>query len=164
MPLIYKPIQSSLPVKDGKKLFYPRLVKMGKVVDTQRIGELIAQKASLTPGDVHNVVRNLMEVMREQLLNSRTVRLDGLGTFTMIARAGGKGVEVKEKVSASQIKGLRCQFTPESKRPEGSPTTRALTQGVEYVSLSELTKNFQVETEETPDEGGGSGEAPDPTA
>ena len=28
------------------------------------------EKASLTAGDVHNVIRNLMSVMREQLLNS----------------------------------------------------------------------------------------------
>ena len=51
--------------------------------------------------------------MREQLLNSRTVRLEGLGTFTMIAKAGGKGVVLESKVSSSQIVSLRCQFTPE---------------------------------------------------
>ena len=33
---------------------------------------------------IENVIRNLMSVMREQLLNSRTVRLEGLGTFTMV--------------------------------------------------------------------------------
>lgn len=135
MPLIYKPYQSTMKTKDSKKLFYPRLVKMGKVVDTQKLGELIAQKASLTPGDVHN----LIEVMCEQLLNSRTVRLDGLGTFTMIAKAGGNGVETAEKVNPGQIGNLRCQFTPEYKRPEGSPATRALTEGVEYVNINELT-------------------------
>lgn len=47
------------------------------MVNTQKMAELIAEKASLTPGDVHNVIRNLMSVMREQLLNSRTVRLEG---------------------------------------------------------------------------------------
>lgn len=142
MPLIYKAIQSTLPTKQGEKLFYPVLVKMGKVVDTQKIGQLIAQKASLTPGDVHNVVRNLMEVMREQLLNSRSVRLDGLGTFTLISRAGGKGVATKADVNPEQIKGLRCQFTPEYKRPAGTTTTRALTEGVEYVSLDEMAKRL----------------------
>ena len=79
------------------------------MVNTQKMAELIAEKASLTAGDVHNVIRNLMSVMREQLLNSRTVRLEGLGTFTMIAKAGGKGVELESKVSSSQITSLRCQ-------------------------------------------------------
>ncbi len=140
MPLIYKTIQSTLPTKSGERLYYPVLVKMGKVVDTQKIGELIAQKASLTPGDVHSVIRNLMEVMREQLLNSRTVRLDGLGTFTMIAKAGGNGVATKDKVNPSQIRNLRCQFTPEYKRAVGAGVTRALTEGVEYESLDALAR------------------------
>lgn len=83
MPLIYKPYQATLANKEGQKLYYPRLVKFGKMVNTQKMAELIAEKASLTAGDVHNVIRNLMSVMREQLLNSRTVRLEGLGTFTM---------------------------------------------------------------------------------
>lgn len=161
MPLIYKPYQSTMKTKDNKKLFYPRLVKMGKVVDTQKLGELIAQKASLTPGDVHNVVRNLMEVMREQLLNSRTVRLDGLGTFTMIAKAGGNGVETAEKVNPGQIGNLRCQFTPENKRPEGSPATRVLTEGVEYVSITELAGKTGT-SGGGDDEGGG--DIIDPTA
>ena len=87
MPLIYKPYQANIANKAGQKLYYPRLVKFSKMVNTQKMAELIAEKASLTPGDVHNVIRNLMSVMREQLLNSRTVRLEGLGTFTMIAKA-----------------------------------------------------------------------------
>lgn len=138
MALIYKSFQSSLKTKSGKKLYYPTLVKYKKVVDTQKLAEIIATKASLTPGDVHNVVRNLMEVMKEQLLNSKTVRLDGLGTFTMKAHAGGNGVETANKVSPAQIKYLKCQFTPEYKRADGTTTTRALTTGVEYVHVNEL--------------------------
>ena len=57
-----------------------------QVVSTQQLAEMIAEKSSLTPGDVHNVVRNLMTAMRSALLDSKTVRLDGLGTFTMKAR------------------------------------------------------------------------------
>lgn len=139
MALVYKTFQSELPTKDGEKLYYPRLIKIGGIVDTQKVGELIAEKASLTPGDCHSVIRNLMSVMREQLLNGRTVRLDGLGTFTLIARAAGKGVKTAEEVNSSQITGLRCLFTPEYRRPAGSTnTTRALFDGVEYVKFSSL--------------------------
>ena len=75
MPLIYKPYQATLANKEGQKLYYPRLVKFGKMVNTQKMAELIAEKASLTAGDVHNVIRNLMSVMREQLWVA--VRLSG---------------------------------------------------------------------------------------
>lgn len=139
MALIYKAFQSSLPNKDGKKLYYPRLVKVGKVVNTQKLGELIAEKTSLTPGDVHNVVRNLMSVMREQLLNSKSVKLDGLGTFTMIAHSNGRGVENIDDVHSSQIQRIQCRFASEYTRPAGGSLTRALIEGVEYVKLSNLT-------------------------
>ena len=65
MPLIYKPYQATLANKEGQKLYYPRLVKFGKMVNTQKMAELIAEKASLTAGDVHNVIRNLMSVAQQ---------------------------------------------------------------------------------------------------
>ena len=156
--------------KEGQKLYYPRLVKFGKMVNTQKMAELIAEKASLTAGDVHNVIRNLMSVMREQLLNSRTVRLEGLGTFTMIAKAGGKGVELESKVSSSQITSLRCQFTPEYTRAANGSATRALTTGVEFVHIKDVAGSFVADdvVDKDPDDGdepgGGGGEAPDPAA
>ena len=111
--LIYKAVQSNIASKDKKKKWHPCLIKMGNVVDTQMIGETIAERSSLTAGDVHNVIRNLMAVMREQLLNSRTVKLEGLGTFTMVCQSRCKGVDAEADVSPAQITGLRCQFTPE---------------------------------------------------
>ena len=138
------------------------------------MAELIAEKASLTPGDVHNVIRNLMSVMREQLLNSRTVRLEGLGTFTMLAKAGGKGVVLESKVSSSQIVSLRGQFTPEYTRSADGVTTRALTSGVEFVHVKDVAGGF-VDDDDKNHSGGGDNpgggstpggdddEAPDPT-
>ena len=170
MPLIYKPYQATLANKEGQKLYYPRLVKFGKAVNTKKMAELIAEKASLTAGDVHNVIRNLMSVMREQLLNSRTVRLEGLGTFTMIAKANGKGVELESKVSSAQITSLRCQFTPEYTREANGSATRALTSGVEFVHVKDVAGSFVAADDsgedpddgKNPDDGNGGGEAPDP--
>ena len=69
-----------MPTRKDRNFIIPRLVKFGEKWSIRRkMAELIAEKASLTAGDVHNVIRNLMSVMREQLLNSRTVRLEGLG-------------------------------------------------------------------------------------
>lgn len=138
MPLIYKPYQATLANKEGQKLYYPRLVKFGKMVNTQKMAELIAEKASLTAGDVHNVIRNLMTAMRKELLNSRSVRLEGLGTFTMKACTQGHGVDQEEEVSPNQVAALRCLFTPEYTRPAAIGTTRALLQGVEFQKVSAI--------------------------
>ena len=48
MPLIYKPYQANIANKAGQKLYYPRLVKFSKMVNTQKMAELIAEKASDT--------------------------------------------------------------------------------------------------------------------
>ena len=79
MPLFYKAVQSPIANKAGAKLWHLNLVKAGGTVATQQLAEVIAEKSSLTAGDVQNVVRNLMSVMREYLLNSRSVRLAGPG-------------------------------------------------------------------------------------
>ena len=160
MPLFYKAVQSPIANKTGAKLWHLNLVKAGGTVATQQLAEVIAEKSSLTAGDVQNVVRNLMSVMREYLLNSRSVRLDGLGTFTMKACARGKGGESADKVSPNQITALKCRFTPEYTRPAAIGTTRALTQGVQFLH-ADLLKN---DTSEEGPSGGGSGEGEDPAA
>ena len=48
--LIYKAVQSNIASKDKKKKWHPCLIKMGNVVDTQMIGETIAERSSLTAG------------------------------------------------------------------------------------------------------------------
>ena len=122
MPLFYYARQSQIATKEGVKTWHLSLKKVGKVVDTQLLAESIAEKSSLTPGDVQNVIRNLMS----------TMRLNGLGTFTMKARTRGKGTVKAEDVNPNQVTALRCQFTPEYTRPAAIGTTRALLQGVEF--------------------------------
>lgn len=132
MPLLYYARQSQLKTKDGVNQWHLTLKKVGRAVSLQQLGEMVAEKCSATPGDVHNVIRNLVSVMRLQLLNSRTVRLDGLGTFTVMARTRGKGVDAEKDVSPNQVTSLHFMFTPEYTRPAALGTTRALWQGVEF--------------------------------
>ncbi|MCD8182345.1 MAG: HU family DNA-binding protein [Bacteroides sp.] len=152
MPLFYDVRQSQIATKDGVKTWHLSLKKVGKTVDTQLLAENIAEKSSLTPGDVQNVIRNLMTTMRTYLLNSRTVRLNGLGTFTMKARTRGKGVNKPEDVNPNQVTALRCQFTPEYTRPAAIGTTRALLEGVEFVKYAGAA------SEGSADDGGNSGD------
>ena len=55
--LIYKAVQSNIASKDKKKKWHPCLIKMGNVVDTQMIGETIAERSSLTAGDARAVAQ-----------------------------------------------------------------------------------------------------------
>lgn len=153
MPLLYYARQSQLKTKDGAKKWHLTLKKLGRAVNLQQLGEMVAEKSSATPGDVHNVIRNLMSVMRSQLLNSRSVRLDGLGTFTVMARSRGKGVAKAEDVNPNQVTSLHFRFTPEYTRPAALGTTRALWQGVEFEKWT--GKDGAADGDGSPDNGGG---------
>lgn len=155
MPLFYKGILATKANKEGVKTWHPILVKMRKVINTQTLAEEIAEKTSLTPGDVQNVVRSLLSVMRGHLLNSHTVRLEGMGTFTMRIRSRGKGVDAEEKVNPNQITSVHCRFTPEYFRPVAVGTTRALMQGVTFAHANLIGKAVD-------NNGGGDEEGDDP--
>lgn len=157
MPLFYKGVLATKANKEGVKTWHPILVKMKKVISTQTLAEEIAEKASLTPGDVQNVVRNLLSVMRGHLLNSHTVRLEGMGTFTMRIRSRGKGVDAEEKVNPNQITSVHCRFTPEYFRPIAVGTTRALMQGVTFAHANLIGKAVD-------NNGGGNEEGENPAA
>lgn len=155
MPLFYKPMQATIASKNGAKLWHPAVVKMGRVVDTITLAESIAEKSSLTVGDVVNVVRNLMTSMRSYLLNSRSVRLDGLGIFTIKASSRGKGVATSDEVNHSQIVNLKCHFNPEYSRPFGGNTTRAMWQGVQFENLNKVEASTSGGDNTKPDGDGG---------
>ena len=71
-------------------------------VSTAQLAKEIAAYSSLSTGDVKNTLDNLVTVSAQHLQASESVTLDGFGTFRMVMKSNGKGVEVPEKVSAAQ--------------------------------------------------------------
>lgn len=132
MTLFFKARKSTLASKDGKKKWFPVLVKVGRPVALVDMAEEVSEKSSLTPGDTLSAVRNLMSVARRHLMNSQSVRFDGFGTFTVIGKAQGTGVDTEEEVNALQFNGLRIRFTPEYTRNKAEGTTRAIFSKIEY--------------------------------
>ena len=132
MTVIYKSFQSVLANKEGKKLFYPRVVLTGNV-DTEQVAKEIAELSSLSTGDSKNVIDNLVTVMTRHLQSSESVTLDGLGTFRLTMKSTMNGVEDPLKVSATQST-LRVRFLPTSKRNlDHTVSTRSLVTGVKCV-------------------------------
>lgn len=91
------------------------------------------------------------------LLDCYTVRLEGLGTFTMKVCSQGKGGETEDKVNPNQITSVQSQFTPEYFRPIAVGTTRALTQGLSFVHADLMKKGVDNNG------GGNEGEDEDPS-
>ena len=129
MAVLYKTAQSILANKDGKKLFYPRVVLKGNV-STDQIAQEIAEYSSLSKGDTKNVIDNLVRVLTTHLQSSESVTLDGFGTFRMTMKSNGKGVESADKVSAAQAT-MTVRFLPcYTKNPDRTVATRSMVTGV----------------------------------
>ena len=62
MPVLFQAKQSQIKDKNGKKLYYPRVVRTGTVT-TDQISKEIAAYSSLTTGDVKNTIDNLITVL-----------------------------------------------------------------------------------------------------
>ena len=131
MTLYYKPVQSNMATKEGKKKWYPHLVKTG-TVNITTLAQEIAARSSLTPGDVYNVIQNLFDSMRDHLLESKSVKFDELGTFTVKSHSDGNGVDSPEEVSPKQINYLSIHFTPYSKKRGGMGAIKPMLTGAKF--------------------------------
>lgn len=147
MAVLYKTAQSILANKDGKKLFYPRVVLKGNV-STDQIAQEIAEYSSLSKGDTKNAIDNLVRVLTTHLQSSESVTLDGFGTFRMTMKSNGKGVESADKVSAAQAT-MTVRFLPcYTKNPDRTVATRSMVTGVKCIPYG---------TSQAGGSGGGSG-------
>ncbi|MGP1539097.1 HU family DNA-binding protein [Bacteroides pyogenes] len=164
--LFFKKQKSHLAGKPVKH--YPQLVTVGKPADTQEVARRIARESTLSPADVHAVVRALPEVMSQIMSEGRSVSLDGLGSFRY-AGVVGKTVDRAEDVNADLFKGIRVRFTPARERKDlGTGYTRALVSDISFAEWQGKPSKKKPETgggSSSPGGGsGGHGEAPDPGA
>ena len=61
----------------------------------------MAEVSSLSAGDVHNVIVNLIDQLPKWLMEGNSVKLDGFGSFRLSFSSEGEAV--KEDVTADSI-------------------------------------------------------------
>ena len=161
MSVIYKVITRPTDprVPNSPKRYYPHLITLG-------------QSVNLSIGDIKSVIQNFVEKMKEQLLEGKSVNIEGLGVFMLTARS--KGAELAKDINAKSVESVRIFFQANKELRVTKTATRA-DEKLDLISLDEYLKKISVtvspEDPEKPDEGegggdegGGSGEAPDPAA
>lgn len=150
-------------VAEGEtRKWYPRIIKTGRTVTSDDLARDLSEVSTLSIGDSRNVFDNLMGIMRRHLLNSRSVCLDGFGTFTITCRARKTGVDTKEEVSPKQITDLKIRFTPKYTRSAFEGTTRAMFSGVDFEMYGKRSKALgATDDEDTGGSGGGGQIDPD---
>lgn len=139
--MYYRERQDVIPDKDGNQLWRPEIVRTGNTIDIATLSKLISTATTLTQSDIAAVLYSLPEFMNIYLREGHTVRLNGLGTYTVYGRTKGKGVINKEDVRPSQFGSLVLKFTPEYKVSVGGTRTRTLLSDIEFTHIDRLTKS-----------------------
>ena len=99
--MFYRLVQKANPLDQEHKQRYATSVNAGKI-DTRMIAKTLAQKSSLTTGDVMNVLENLLEEIPRWLSQGYSVSLGELGTFRL--SLSSQGVKEQKEFNTRTIK------------------------------------------------------------
>ncbi len=109
-----------------------------ETLNTRKMAQHIGDHGSLyTPDVVYGVLEKFRSCLVEMLLNSKKVKIDGLGTFyTTIENDGG--TESKDKYSVQQnIRALHIRFLPEQEQ-EMNLSSRQFLKKAEFINVDQL--------------------------
>lgn len=113
----YEMQEMNLLAKDGKRIRYPRLV-LGGHVDTKDIAKVLSYGTTFSDADVVGILAGLAAQLSSQMALGRSVKLDGIGTFTpSLTLLKGKeretGEEGSRRRNAQSIGVGGIRFRPE---------------------------------------------------
>lgn len=107
------------------KIYYARAVSRGKPVTTAEIADALADKCTLTDGDILAVLWNLPKVLHGFLKQGKTVHLDRLGYFKF--ELDCKGTSTLEEFDfESQKETVHVSFRPECEKGSSGRFNRRL--------------------------------------
>ena len=87
---------------------------VGKNLSTRKIAERIEKESTASLSDVMAVLYALPRVLRDEMANGNSVKLDGIGSFSLTVQCRKTGVLKAENVDPyKQITNIKVQFHPE---------------------------------------------------
>ena len=118
---------------------------------TRKLAQHIADHGSIyTPDVVYGVLEKFRSCLIEMLLESKKVKIDGLGTFYTTIENQKGGCDTAEDFNAAQnLKALHIRFLPEQEQ-ELNISSRQFIKKAEFVNVGTLLNN----KEEDADDGG----------
>ena len=124
-------------------------IKNLETLNTRKLANHISEHGSIyTPDVVYGVLEKFRSCLLEMLLNSKKVKIEGLGTFYCTLENQKKGALKKEDFNPNKhLKALHIRFLPEQAAEENI-SSREFLKKAEFINVDSLLKS-----EET---GGGS--------
>ena len=109
--------------------------KTVEVLNTRKMAQHIAEHGSIyTPDVVFGVLEKFRSCLLEMLLNSRRVKIDGLGTFfTTIENEPGGAAKKKDFTPQKNLKALHIRFMPDQEA-ETNISSREFIKKAEFVN------------------------------
>ena len=135
--------QSTGTKRSGK--WYARAVPTA-VIGTRQLAEIVQRNCTVKKSDVMAVIEELVEVMKDQMQDSKRVKLDGFGSFKIGIESKGAATAAKFTV-AEHIKGLHVVFMPERTKDTAGNRSKQFLQGAK---VEELPLNTVVKEEPEP--------------
>ena len=128
-------------------------VKYLESLNTRKLANHISEHGSIyTPDVVYGVLEKFRSCLLEMLLNSKKVKIEGLGTFYTTLECKKGGALTKEKFNInSNLDGLHIRFLPEQEQEQNISSRQFLKQA-EFINVDSLLKK----EDEDPSAGGGS--------
>jgi predicted histone-like DNA-binding protein len=122
-----------------------------ETLNTRKLAQHIAEHGSIyTPDVVYGVLEKFRSCLVEMLLESKRVKIEGLGTFYCTIENTKGGAESADKFSVNTcLKGLHIRFLPEQEQ-EQNISSREFLKKAEFINIDTLTAKPK-------DEGGGDG-------
>ena len=152
--IIYEIYQNQVEDHPSKGKYFAR-VKTIETLNTRKLANHIAEHGSIyTPDVIFGVLEKFRSCLIEQLLNSRKVKIDGLGIFYLTAECAKGGAESAEKFNVQKnIEALHIRFLPD-KEQETNISSRQFLKKASFINKAALFKDAEEDAEGA--EGGGS--------
>ena len=155
--IIYEVYQNQNEHSSAFGKWYGR-VKYLESLNTRKLANHISEHGSIyTPDVVYGVLEKFRSCLLEMLLNSKKVKIEGLGTFytTLECKKGGALTKDKFNIS-SNIDGLHIRFLPEQEQEQNISSRQFLKQA-EFINVDSLLKKEDEENNPSSGSGGSTG-------
>ena len=116
-------------------------IKNLETLNTRKLANHISEHGSIyTPDVVYGVLEKFRSCLVEMLLNSKKVKIEGLGTFYCTLENQKNGAAKKEDFNVNKhLKALHIRFLPEQTTEENISSRQFLKQA-EFINVDSLLK------------------------
>jgi len=161
--IIYRKVRTAPGLKltdanwNANAAYYAKAVSLETLSQRDMARHISSHGSPYTVDVVMGVLEAYRNCLIEQLLESKKVKVDGLGTFyvTIANKEGGEKDITKFNIS-NIAQGLRLRFLPDASQEEDLSSKEFLKKA-KFVDVATLTKDKTVEDEEESDTNQGGG-------